>query len=61
MIGRAVFYAAYHKRREMYLGWPSVKAIVANKLFPSFLDHILATKAYTGQEVDVAKGRRPAR
>jgi NAD(P)-dependent dehydrogenase (short-subunit alcohol dehydrogenase family) len=55
VIGRAVVYAAYHQRREMYLGWPSVKAIVANKLFPGLLDRILATKAYSGQEVDVKK------
>jgi hypothetical protein len=55
VIGRAVVYAAHHRRREMYLGWPSVKAIVGTKMFPGLLDHILATKAYNGQEVDTAK------
>ena len=55
VIGRAVVFAAYNKRREMYLGWPSVKAIVANKLFPGLLDKVLARQAYGGQEADVAK------
>ncbi len=55
VIGRAVVYAASHYRREMYLGWPSVKAIVANKLFPGLLDHILARTAYSGQEVDAPR------
>ncbi len=54
VIGRAVVYASRHGRREMHLGWPSVKAIVANKLFPGFLDHVLARSAYGGQEMDAA-------
>ena len=61
VIGRAVVYAAHHRRREMYLGWPSVKAIVGNKLFPGLLDHILATKAYNWSGNGRGKRGRPSR
>src|SRR5438105_5366870 len=41
----AIYYAAHHpKRREYYAGWSTVKAIVGNKLAPSFADHYLARK-----------------
>jgi NAD(P)-dependent dehydrogenase (short-subunit alcohol dehydrogenase family) len=48
----AVVYASNHERREIYVGMPSVKAIVANKLFPGLLDHYLAHTGYKGQQTD---------
>src|SRR6266478_291169 len=33
----AIYFAAHHPRREFYVGMPSVKAIVANKIAPGFL------------------------
>jgi hypothetical protein len=49
---QAVVYASHHNRREIYVGMPSVKAIVANKLFPGLLDHYLAHTGYKSQQTD---------
>ena len=50
---RAIYYAAHHpERREYYVGWPTVKAIVGNKLAPSFADHYLARTGYDAQQYD---------
>ena len=46
---RAILFAATHRRREVWVGFPTVKAIVANMLFPGLLDHILARSGYSGQ------------
>lgn len=46
---RGIVYAAYHPRREFWVGWPAVKAILGNKLIPGLLDRYLAGKAYEGQ------------
>ena len=48
----AVVYASRHNRREIYVGMPTVKAIVGNKLFPGLLDHYLAHKGYASQQTD---------
>ena len=46
---RAIYFAATHRRREVWVGWPTVKAIVANKLAPGLLDRYLARQGYEGQ------------
>ncbi len=47
---RAIVAAALHPdRREVWVGLPTVKAIVANKLAPGLLDRYLANKGYSGQ------------
>jgi short-subunit dehydrogenase len=46
---RAILFAATHRRREIWVGFPAVKAIVANKLFPGLLDRYLARTGYSGQ------------
>ncbi len=46
----AIVHASHHPRREMYVGLPSVAAIVSNKFFPGLLDHYLAKAAYDGQQ-----------
>lgn len=51
---RAIFFAATHRRREVWVGWPTVKAILANKIAPGLLDHYLARKAY-----DIQLGSEP--
>jgi NAD(P)-dependent dehydrogenase (short-subunit alcohol dehydrogenase family) len=48
----AIVYAAYSRRREVWVGGSSVQAIVANKLFPGLLDRYLAKNGYTGQLTD---------
>jgi short-subunit dehydrogenase len=49
---RAIYYAATHRRRELWVGWPAVKAILGTKLVPGLLDRLLASKAYSGQHTD---------
>ncbi|MDQ2778260.1 MAG: SDR family oxidoreductase [Pseudomonadota bacterium] len=48
----AIVFASHHDRREIYVGLPTVKAIVGNKLFPGLLDHYLARTCYEGQQTD---------
>lgn len=46
---RAIFWAATHKRREVWVGKPAVAAILLNKLFPSLADKYLADTGYESQ------------
>ena len=48
----AIYFAAHNPRREFYVGLPSVKAIVANKIAAGLLDHILARTGYASQQHD---------
>jgi len=47
-----IYFAATHCRRELWVGWPAVKAILANRLFPGLLDRMLARSAYDSQHSD---------
>jgi len=47
---RAVYWAAHHDRREIYVGGPTVEAIVGNKVAPSALDHYLGKTGYDSQQ-----------
>lgn len=49
---RAIVWASQHRRREVAVGWPTVKAIWGNKFIPGWLDRYLATRAYGGQQTD---------
>ena len=49
---RALLFAATHRRREIWLGWPTVKAIWANRIAPGFADRYLAATGYSGQITD---------
>jgi NAD(P)-dependent dehydrogenase (short-subunit alcohol dehydrogenase family) len=51
----AIYFAAHNPRREFYVGLPSVKAIVGNKIAPGLLDHILARTGYSSQQHDGAE------
>jgi len=46
---RAIVWAAHHRRRELFVGAPTAKAIWANKLVPGLLDRYLARFGYTSQ------------
>ena len=48
----AIVWAAHHRRRELYVGWPTVMAIVGTKLAPGLLDRYLARTGYDGQQTD---------
>jgi hypothetical protein len=47
---RALYWAAHHHRREIYVGWPTVEAIVGNKIAPGILDHYLGRTGYKSQQ-----------
>ncbi len=47
---RAIYWAAHHGRRELYVGWPTVEAIIANKLAPGALDHYLGRTGFRSQQ-----------
>jgi short-subunit dehydrogenase len=46
---QGIHYAAHHKRRELWVGYPAVKAIIGNGLVPWLADRILAKEGYSGQ------------
>ena len=49
--GEAVHWAAHHRRRELWVGYSTVQAIVGGMLAPRFADWYLARKAFQGQQV----------
>lgn len=49
---RAILFASHHPRREIYVGLPTVEAIVGNKIAPGLLDHYLAWTGVSGQQTD---------
>jgi NAD(P)-dependent dehydrogenase (short-subunit alcohol dehydrogenase family) len=55
-----IHYAALHPRRELWVGWPAVKAILGNMVVPGLIDRILARRGYSGQHTDapLPPGRR---
>ncbi len=48
----AIVYAAHHRRREIYVGHPTVKAIVGNKIAPGYGDRYLARNGFESQQLD---------
>jgi NAD(P)-dependent dehydrogenase (short-subunit alcohol dehydrogenase family) len=48
----AILWAAESDRREIDVGWPTVKAVVGNKLAPGWLDHYLASHGVDAQMTD---------
>jgi NAD(P)-dependent dehydrogenase (short-subunit alcohol dehydrogenase family) len=46
---RAIYFAAFHPRRQTWIGFPTVKAIMANRIAPGLIDRYLAKAGYTGQ------------
>jgi NAD(P)-dependent dehydrogenase (short-subunit alcohol dehydrogenase family) len=45
----AIHWAAYHRRRQMYVGIPTVLNVVGERVAPWFLDWYLAKTGYGGQ------------
>jgi len=57
---QAIVYAAEHGRREIYVGWPTVKTIVGDKIVSNLLDRYLAKNGYTAQQTnEPADSNRP--
>ncbi|HJW55629.1 MAG TPA: SDR family oxidoreductase [Burkholderiaceae bacterium] len=60
LAARSIYWAATHRRRELWVGFPAVEAIIGTRIMPGFLDRKLAREAYDGQQTDepAAAGRR---
>jgi hypothetical protein len=46
----AIVWAAHHRRRQVFVGAPTVQAIEGNKVAPGLLDTYLAKTCYDGQQ-----------
>lgn len=49
---QAIVYAATHRRRELWVGTPTVAAIQGQKFFPGLLDTYLGKTGYDAQQYD---------
>ncbi len=47
---RAIYYAAHHKRREIFVGIPTVAAIYGQNVAPGLADRYLGTHGYQAQQ-----------
>ena len=47
---RAIYWAAHHKRREVFVGGPTVKAIYGQDIAPSLADWYLGKTGYDAQQ-----------
>lgn len=47
---RAIVWASQHKRRELHVGFPTLKTIWTNKFFPGFADWYAARAGISGQK-----------
>jgi NADP-dependent 3-hydroxy acid dehydrogenase YdfG len=50
---RAIYWASHQRRREVYVGWPTVKAIVGGaRIAPGYGDRVVAGMGYDSQQTD---------
>jgi hypothetical protein len=49
---RAIYFAAHHRRREVWVGGSTVAAIVGQKFIPGLLDRYLGKTGYASQQHD---------
>ncbi len=57
---RAIYWAAHHRRRELYVGTPAVVTIIGNKIAPGFGDWYLGKTGYkSAQTSQPADPNRP--
>jgi NAD(P)-dependent dehydrogenase (short-subunit alcohol dehydrogenase family) len=52
IIADAIHRVSLHPRREVFLGWPAIQAILGNELAPGYADRLLAHRGYDGQLTD---------
>ena len=52
VVAHAIHFAATHRRREVWVGFSTVKAILGNRVAPGLIDHYLAKVGYSGQLSD---------
>lgn len=57
----AIEWSAHHRRRELWVAFPSLKTIVGTLLFPGFTDRLAARQAWAGQFDQNAPPPQPSR
>lgn len=55
----AIYWAAHHRRRELFVGMSAMKAIEGNKVAPGLLDKYLARAGYSKQQTSQREPSRP--
>src|SRR5438270_10785091 len=48
----AIHWAAYHRRRRVYVGLPTVLNVLGERVAPGFVDWYLAKTGYDSQMID---------
>ncbi|WP_238388661.1 SDR family oxidoreductase [Roseimaritima ulvae] len=48
----AIYFAAHHRRREVWVGFSAIKVILGQKVAPGFADWYLARNGYASQQTD---------
>jgi NAD(P)-dependent dehydrogenase (short-subunit alcohol dehydrogenase family) len=46
----AIVFAAHHRRRQILVAWPTVKAVFGNRIAPGFADRYLAKHGFRDQQ-----------
>lgn len=56
---QAIYWAAHHRRRDLFVGGSSLKAVWANRLFPGLVDRYLARTGFKSQQTseEIASNR----
>ena len=61
VMAEAAVYATLHPRRELWVGWSTMKAIIGQRLIPGLLDRYLATHGWDTQQTDDLPAGHPLR
>src|SRR5690606_2178223 len=48
----AVLHAILDPPREVWLGWPTIRTVIGNRLAPGYVDRKLADSGYESQQVE---------
>ncbi len=49
---RAIVWASRHPRRELLVGWPTLKAVYGDRLAPAYAERVLAEQGFEAQQTD---------
>ena len=52
LAAEAIVWSALNRRRELWVGFPAVKAILGTRVAPGMIDRMLARRGYSGQHTD---------
>jgi NAD(P)-dependent dehydrogenase (short-subunit alcohol dehydrogenase family) len=48
----AIVWISEHRRRQLYVGGPTLKTVIGNRIAPGFVDRYLARTGYEGQQTE---------